>query len=354
MSKARRRAFGKLRVMPPNPTVAVYGAYGHTGRFVVAELVRRGWRPVLAGRSADRLAELTVAHPGLEVRHAEVGSPIELDAALAGAAAVVNCAGPFATTAAPVIEAALRARIPYLDVAAEIEANLDTFARYADQVEEAGLVVLPAMAFFGGLGDLLATAAMGDWPAADEISIAYGLSSWAPTDGTRAAGRVSRERRGGQRVVYTNGELQYRSDDPPPLAEWDFPAPLGRQPVVPELTMADSVTIPRHLVTPEIRSSMSAVALRDLADPDLPPPGRESSQTFVVDVVVRRGDAERRATAQGRDIYAISAPLVVEATERVLAGKVAKRGVLTAGEAFDAEDFLAALPLVRTTVALGA
>jgi NAD(P)-dependent dehydrogenase (short-subunit alcohol dehydrogenase family) len=286
MSKARPPAFGKLHLMSPNRTVTVYGAYGHTGRFVVAELLSRGWTPILAGRSTDRLEALGAEYPELEARPAGVESPVKLDTALAGAAAVLNCAGPFATTAAPVIDAALRARIFYLDLAAEIEANLDTFVNYGDPVREAGLVVIPAMAFYGGLGDLLATAAMDDWEAADEVCIAYGLSSWAPTGGMRASGRVSRERRGGRRVVFTNGEMQYRTDDAP-LAEWDFPPLLGRQQVVAEFTMADSVTILRHLDTPEIRSYMSCAAVKDVTDPDLPPPSRESSQTFVVDVVVR-------------------------------------------------------------------
>jgi sugar-phosphatase len=40
--------------------------------------------------------------------------------------------------------------------------------------------------------------------------------------------------------------------------------------------------------------------------------------------------------------YAVSAVLVVEATERVLAEQLGGVGVLTAGEAFDADDFLAA------------
>jgi Uncharacterized conserved protein len=183
--------------MPSNQTVAVFGAYGHTGRFVVSELVRRGWRPILSGRDASKLNALGAASPGLDIRPASVDDPDSLDRALAGAAAVINCAGPFASTSAPVIEAALRARIPYLDVAAELEANLDTFKHYAERARETGVVIVPGMAFFGGLGDLLATAAMGDWTAADEICIAYGLSSWKPTPGTRAAGQVSRQRREG-------------------------------------------------------------------------------------------------------------------------------------------------------------
>jgi hypothetical protein len=47
--------------------------------------------------------------------------------------------------------------------------------------------------------------------------------------------------------------------------------------------------------------------------------------------------------ASGRDIYAISAPLVVEATERVVSGLAHKTGVVGAGEAFDARDFLESL-----------
>ena len=64
----------------------------------------------------------------------------------------------------------------------------DTFAGYAP---EAGIPIVPAVGFYGGLGDLLATAAMGDWTAADHLTIAYALSSWRPTPGTRATGPVS-------------------------------------------------------------------------------------------------------------------------------------------------------------------
>ncbi|TDB96101.1 saccharopine dehydrogenase NADP-binding domain-containing protein [Actinomadura sp. 7K534] len=326
--------------------VAVYGAYGHTGRFVVARLRERGFVPVLSGRDAEKLKALA-AGSGEEVRPASVGDPASLDAALAGAAAVVNAAGPFAVTAAPVIEAALRAGIPYVDVAAEIEANADTFAHFADRARAAGAVVVPAMAFYGGLGDLLATAAMGDWTAADEAHVAYGLSGWHPTAGTRAAGAVSRQRRDGRRVRHTGGRLEYRDDDPPTL-EWPFPDPMGRRAVIGEFTMADVVTLPSHLDIPEVRTYMTVEAARDLSSPDTPEPapadelGR-SDQTFVVDVVVRRGGAERRATATGRDIYAVTAPLVVEAVDRILTGRTRTAGVASAGEIFDAPDFLRAL-----------
>ncbi|MFE2129114.1 saccharopine dehydrogenase family protein [Streptomyces amritsarensis] len=326
--------------------VAVFGAYGHTGRFVVAELVARGFVPVLSGRDADTLKVLAEG-TGLDARPATVDDPDSLDRALAGTAAVVNCAGPFASTAAPVIEAALRAGIPYLDVAAELEANIDTFAHFSGRARDAGAVVVPAMAFFGGLGDLLATAAMGDWSEAEEVHIAYGLSSWHPTAGTRRSGAVSRERRGERRLRYTGGQWEYRTDAAPTL-EWRFPQPMGTRPVVGEFTMADVVTVPSHLSVPEVTTYMTAGAVRDIASPGTPAPvaadesGR-SEQTFVVDAVVRRGGAERRAVARGQDIYAVTAPLVVEAVERVLTGRTRTVGVAAAGEIFDAPDFLRAL-----------
>ncbi|MYV65946.1 NAD(P)H-binding protein, partial [Streptomyces sp. SID2131] len=95
--------------MGAGQVVTVFGAYGHTGRFVVAELLERGFVPVLAGRDEGGLRALAESRPGLDTRQATVDDPVSLDRALAGADAVVNCAGPFATTAAPVIEAALRA-----------------------------------------------------------------------------------------------------------------------------------------------------------------------------------------------------------------------------------------------------
>lgn len=333
--------------METGHTVAVFGAYGHTGRFVVAELRRRGFVPVLSGRDADKLEALAASHPGLDARQATVDDPASLDRALAGTAAVINCAGPFAMTAAPVIEAALRAGIPYVDVAAEIEANLDTFTHFADRARAAGTVVIPAMAFFGGLGDLLVTAAMGDWTTADEAHVAYGLNRWHPTAGTRDAGTVSRQRRDGRRVRYSHGQLEYR-DDAPPTLKWPFPDPLGTRVVIGEFSMADIVTVPSHLAIPEVRTYMTVEAAGDLAAADTPAPtavdehGR-SEQTFLVDVVVRSGGAERRAVAGGQDIYAVSAPLAVEAVHRVLTGRTRTVGVASAGAVFDATGFLRAL-----------
>jgi NAD(P)-dependent dehydrogenase (short-subunit alcohol dehydrogenase family) len=326
--------------MNDNRNVTVFGAYGHTGRFVVAELRKRGWTPILSGRDQKKLNALRL-DLGSEVRVASVDDPDSLDRAISNAAAIINCAGPFIDTAIPLVNAALRSRIHYLDVAAEQPAVLKVFEQFGAAARTANIVVVPAMTFYGGLSDLLATAAMGDWTAADEICIAVALDSWKPTLGTRLTG----ERNHGQRLIFSNNRLE-RSDPLPPRT-WNFPAPFGLQEVV-GLSLAEAITISRHLSTPEIRAFINVAALADVRDPSTPPPkpadesGR-SEQTFLVDVIARRGSEQRRATAYGRDIYAITAPIVVEATQRVVNGLTRTIGVVAAAEAFDAGDFLASL-----------
>ncbi|WP_017580245.1 saccharopine dehydrogenase family protein [Nocardiopsis valliformis] len=326
-----------------HPTVAVFGAYGHTAVFVLAELRRRGLTPVLVGRDHERLRSLGEKHPDSPILVASVDEPASLERALAGTAAVVNCAGPFADTAPALLDAALRARIPYLDVGAEQAVALETFQHRQNQARDAGTAIIPSVAFYGGLGDLLATAAMGDWPEAEAIDIAFGLDSWQPTQGTRKTGR----RNTGRHVVYSGGCF-HRPSEQPATTDWDFPAPLGVQKVA-EFSTADQVTVSRHLRVPDIRAHMNLAPLRDVHDPDTPVPravdnsGR-SAQTFVVDVIVHRDGQQRRASASGRDIYAVTAPLVAEATMRILDGRArGAGGVYAVGELFDAEDFLRSL-----------
>jgi hypothetical protein len=327
--------------MIQNRIVTVFGAYGHTGRFVVSELRKRGFTPILSGRDAAKLKEVGNAHAGSEIRVASVDDPASLDRALSGAVAVINCAGPFIDTAGPVIDAALRASIHYLDVAAEQAAVLAVFERFASAARDAGVVVIPAMAFYGGLGDLLATAAMGEWHAADEICIAIALDSWQPTRGTRLTG----QRNPGRHFIFSNNRLERA--DPPPARKWNFPPPFGEQDMV-GLSLAESITIPRHLQTPEVRVYINLAPIRDIRDPNTPAPtaadeGGRSSQIFVMEATARRGDAERRAIVRGRDIYAITAPIVVEATHRVVNGLAKRTGVVAAGEAFAAQGFLMSL-----------
>lgn len=324
------------------PSVAVFGAAGHTGSFVVAELLRRGIAPIAIARDPAALAAANFPEHEVLRRRASVNDVEMLDRALEGAHAVINCAGPFLETADAVAAAALRAGIHYLDVSAEQPSARATLDKYDIAARDAGIAVVPAMGFYGGFADLLVTAALGDWDHADTIDIMIGLDSWHPTRGTRITG----ERNTARRMVVAEGRLS-PVQLPPSEKYWGFGDPLGRQAVV-EVPFSEIILIARHVKTAELHTHLSSNALGDIGDPTTPAPkaadatGR-SSQRFVVDAVARRDGESRRITARGRDIYAFSAPLVCEVTSRLLEGKFSSVGAQPPGAIFDAQEVLSAL-----------
>lgn len=328
--------------VPSPERVLVYGATGHTGRFVVDELLRRGLAPVLAGRSSARLAALAARHAALDRVAVGLDDPDLLRRSIAGVGAVVNCAGPFLDTALPLARAAVEAGAHYLDVTAEQPVVQELYRELDAPARAAGVAVVPAMAFYGGLADLLVSAALDGDARADEVEIAVGLDRWWPTAGTRATG----ERNTAPRLVIRGGVLAELAT-PAPTGTWSYPEPLGSQPVV-ELPFSEVITIARHLDVGALRSHFNTGPLEDLHDAETPPPtpvdedGR-SAQQFVMDVVVRRGADTRRISCSGGDIYATTAPIVVEGAARLLDGRHHGPGAAAPGQAFDAGDVLTAL-----------
>lgn len=336
------------RADSPGP-IAVIGAAGHTGRFVVAELLRRGLTPIGIGRDREKLED---ASPATECRLVTLDDPASIDRALAGAAAVINCAGPFLDTARPVIEAALRARIPYLDVTAEQASAQACFDQFDEAARKDGIVIVPAMGFYGGLADLLATATLDGRKVCGWMEVGIALDSWHPTRGTRLTGERNRTRR----MRIAGGRLE-PLPDPAPTRSWRFPEPFGAQDMV-ELPFGETILIARHLAVAELRTFLNLAPLKDLRDPATPPPVAEdesgrSGQTFLVEVVARNGAGERRTVARGRDIYAVTAPLVVEAALRILRDGGALRGALAPGQLPGAATFLQHLATHHLTFELG-
>ncbi|MFL6698357.1 MAG: hypothetical protein ACJ8GJ_14435, partial [Vitreoscilla sp.] len=136
---------------------------------------------------------------------------------------------------------------------------------------------------------------------------------------------------------------------PLPAAQstWRFGEPHGEQDMI-ELPFSETITISRHLRVRSLRAHLTRSSLAELRDEATPPPAAadslgRSAQRFEMAVRARRGDSVRTATASGRDIYAVSAPLVVEAAARMAQPGSGHAGALALGEAFDAGDFLRAL-----------
>ena len=319
--------------------IAVYGATGHTGQFVVHEMLRRGLPVVAVGRSAARLDE--TIPPAASRRIADLEDPASLEKAFAGCAVVINCAGPFLDTAAPVARAALRAGCHYIDVTAEQASAQASFAELDAPARAAGRVVIPAAAFYGGLADLLASALAADGDI-DEITVAIALDRWWPTVGTRKTG----ERNNVPRVVVANGRLAplVPSAEVP---DWVFSAPLGNQAMV-ELPFSEIITLAHHLKVREIRSLLNRSSLDDIRDASTPPPtatddsGR-SAQRFELVVRLVQNGLTKTAGVRGQDIYAVTAPIVTEVALRLLAPSYRRSGALALAEAVDPMELIRSL-----------
>lgn len=319
--------------------IAVYGATGHTGAFVVREAVRHSLPVVAVGRDAARLtASLPASVPQ---RTATLDDPVSLERAFTGCAVVINCAGPFLDTATPVARAALQAGCHYIDVTAEQASAQACFDVFDQPARVAARVVIPAAGFFGGLADLLASALAPSGPV-DTITVAIGLDHWWPTLGTRRTGA----RNTAPRVVMKAGQLT-RLEPVTTEIHWTFSPPLGRQSMV-ELPFSEVNTLAHHLTVGTIRSLLNRSALEEIRDAATPPPAADdttgrSAQRFEMIVQVEQGGITRTARARGRDIYAITAPIVIEAALRLLPKTYQGMGAMALAEAVLPLELLSAL-----------
>jgi short subunit dehydrogenase-like uncharacterized protein len=152
----------------------IYGAYGYTGELIARQAVRRGHRPLLAGRHGPRLAALARELGGLPWVSVALDDPAGLVTALQRVSAVCHAAGPFVHTSAPLLEACLSARTHYLDITGEIPVFEACFARDAD-ARERGIAVIPGVGFDVVPSDCLARFVAEQVPGASELSIAFAV-----------------------------------------------------------------------------------------------------------------------------------------------------------------------------------
>jgi short subunit dehydrogenase-like uncharacterized protein len=156
----------------------IYGAYGYTGELMAREAVRRGMRPVLAGRSAWKLLPLA-KELGLEYRAFDVALA---QANVAGMSAVLNCAGPFSSTAQAWVEACLNVRAHYIDISGEIPVFQMCYAKDAE-AEKAGIILCPGAGFDIVPTDCLAAMLKHQLPDAQTIDLAFSFGT-RPSVGT--------------------------------------------------------------------------------------------------------------------------------------------------------------------------
>jgi short subunit dehydrogenase-like uncharacterized protein len=171
------------------PRIIAFGATGYTGRLLVESLVARGHRPVLAGRSAEKLAALAARYGGLDTAVADVARPESVRALLGRGDVLVSTVGPFARYGSVAVEAAIGAGAHYVDSTGEAPFIRAVFEQYGPRAAASGSALLTAFGYDyvpGNVAGALALRAAG--PDARRVDIGYFLTGLAKmSSGTRAS-----------------------------------------------------------------------------------------------------------------------------------------------------------------------
>jgi short subunit dehydrogenase-like uncharacterized protein len=161
----------------PRMNWMIYGANGYTGELIAAEAVRRGMRPILAGRNAERVQALAKQHRC----EARVFDLDKID--LSGVSLVLHCAGPFIHTSKPMVKACLAAGVHYLDITGEIGV-FESIMRRDAEAKEKGVTLLPGVGFDVVPTDCLAAMLHADLPDANELWLAFSMRNGGVSRGT--------------------------------------------------------------------------------------------------------------------------------------------------------------------------
>lgn len=139
--------------------VILFGATGYTGELTARELVAQGTRPILAARSAERVAALADELGGLESAAANIQDPSSIRDLLSKGDALITTVGPFTRMGDPALDAARSAGAHYVDSTGE-PAWIRRVFRQTDDLAAAGIAAVPAFGFDYVPGNLAAALAL--------------------------------------------------------------------------------------------------------------------------------------------------------------------------------------------------
>ena len=134
--------------------IMIYGAAGFIGGLITRAALELPGDLVLAGRNPERL-EAAARALRLPFRAFALNSHPRTVDALADIGVLLNAAGPFGDTAAPLIAACLAARTHYLDVAGELSVFVEAHRQDA-AARQRGIMIMPGAGFWIVASDCLA------------------------------------------------------------------------------------------------------------------------------------------------------------------------------------------------------
>ena len=349
--------------------IVVFGATGYTGRLTAEALVGRGERPVLAGRSAERLGALATELGGLDTLVADVSRPESCGALVERGDVLVATVGPFVRFGRPAVEAAIAAGAHYIDSTGEPPFIREVFERYGAAADRAGCALLTAMGYDfvpGNLAGALALERAGE--DAVRVDTGYfftGSSQNGMSGGTRASlagaiGAPSFAWRDG-RIVTERGAKRLRTFDVDgkerPAVSMGASDHFGLPRFAPQLREVNAylgwfgpLSRPMQVVSqvsaalmavPGARALTGALTERFVKGSTGGPDAEERAQSgsHIVAIAYDRNGAQlAEVHVSGVNGYTYTGDMLAWAASRAAAGGIAATGALGPVEAFGLRD----------------
>lgn len=320
----------------------IYGATGYTGTLIVHEAARRGLDFEIAGRSEDKLAALA-AELNIPYHVFPVDDIEGWKKSLEGKTALLNIAGPFSETAGQAMEAAIRSKVHYFDITAEVD--IYRLAESKDAAaKEAGIMLMSGAGLFATYDPLVVhTAKRIKNPVALRAAFKY---SGGFTPGSVAS---SSNIIGAGLLVRKNGEIKKLNEAP--AAAFD----LGNGPEDFSLMPLGGVVLSfKSTGIPDIEEYFSMAAAAGTADDGElkfeeghPEAGAGVERSKIIVEVTGEDGTVARSMVDTPDGYMPTVTSAVEVVNRALNGSY-KTGFQSPGSAYG-EELLAALLDVNLT-----
>ncbi len=301
-----------------HPTLLVYGATGYSGALIARHAQVSGIEVVVAGRDTRRVQNLAEEF-GLEGRAFPLDAgPETIATGLRGATCVVNAAGPFARTAAPLMDACVRAGSHYLDVTGELHV-FQTAQRLDAVARDAGVMLMPGAGWDVVAADSVAARASNRAGGATEIR----LATWhRGIVGTRGSARSLREIALAPPRVWRDGKAAEQLVEP---REFDFgvgkrrcyAVGMGDIAAVAFSTGASEITLYTTANVARLADTMTEAEIDRL--PEGPTTDeRLAARSFVLAEAYGEGELRARARLETSGGYEFTRKSVVHIALRVL------------------------------------
>ena len=331
------------------PDVLLFGATGYTGRLTAHALARRGASFVVAGRNASKLEALATETGAADARVAAAGDVDALADALHDVRVLVTCVGPFMKMGDTAVDAALRAKVHYVDSTGEGPFIRRLIDERNDDALRAGIAMAPAMGFDEVPGDVVATVAAAGFERPD-LALTYAIPS-GPSAGTLRSildivTSPGQWIEGGRATPIRAGQQERWAPMPPPLGPrrgTSFPLAIGHlAPLHLDLerfrtyvTVGSWERLGLKAFVPSLRLALAAPGGRALIErvieraPEGPDEEARARSKFTILGEAIAGDGWRNVVVTGADPYGLTGELLAAAALRMAEDGYDKSGVMS-------------------------